>query len=338
MDRTHAVDAVAVKPAYSEDGVAGFHDDGTTVLAQVLNQLIEEQRNVLVAAGLTPSALSDTQLVEALSGALAAVGHATDTGTVTTPKTRTVIASTSSKATGGNSAVIASATSEALNGYAHVFASLLSKVLSLGGVIGGSGECWQAAAAIRSVMLASLGCENVEPYTVVLGYSTDPLTPSGSNQNRQIILRAITGDIELVGELSAGGNVIGANVQSLGDLQVVDDASVNGDLAVGGVANLGDIEVPGGSNEVSDRLTGPISIAAGSHADIVVYNSRVDAGSRIFYSLTIVGGGADDAPLTSHIYGQADGGFTVRLQNPGAGAFAQTTYVDYWILNPKPAA
>ncbi|MBP7149790.1 MAG: hypothetical protein KBD01_19870 [Acidobacteria bacterium] len=343
MDRNYSPDVSETLPPYSEDGTPGYFNDGTTITPQWCNQITEELRNVLIAAGITPSCMSDTQLVEALSGALAAIGHATDTGVVTTPLRRSVIASSSSKATGGDSAVIASMTSQALNGQAMVLASLLCKAWALGSVVVGSGGCNQSAAATRSVMLASLGCENIEPNTVVIGYSTDELTPNGTNQHRQIVFRAITGEIATVGDINAegsigaGGAVVGGLIQSTGDLSVVDDAGINGDLDVGGAATADSLHMPSGSNEVSDRLTGPTSIDAHSHVDIVEINSRVAANAHLFVSLHISGGADDAAPLVASIYNQEDGGFVIRVQNVGDSAFSGTTTVDYWILNPKAA-
>ncbi len=79
MQRVKTADAVAVKPAYTITGTPGFFSAGDAVAArdatvpgpQWFNMVQEELLAVLEAAGLVPSAMSDTQLRDAILALIA---------------------------------------------------------------------------------------------------------------------------------------------------------------------------------------------------------------------------------------------------------------------------
>lgn len=279
MDRNYSPDVSETLPPYSEDGTPGYFDDGTTITPQWCNQLTEEMRNLLVALGVTPSALSDTQLRDALvpllTEALALsdkieVGNPLDTGYQTLIDTE-------------------------------------------GGEVGPLYGFIQTAKLFASFGVY-IGTRGSTPKQVI-------------DEDADASFR----NVEATGDVDVDGDVSAARIETTGD------AAVGGNLTVAGSATANDINVPSGSNKVSDRETGPTSIDAHAHVDIVVINPRVGENSRIYHSLAISGGADDAAPLVASIYGQEEGGFVIRVQNVGASAFSGTTTVDYWILNPKAA-
>lgn len=80
MQRVKTANAVAEKPAYTETGTPGYFSSGDAVAArdatvpgpQWFNMVQEELLAVLLAAGLVPSAMSDTQLRDAIEALIAA--------------------------------------------------------------------------------------------------------------------------------------------------------------------------------------------------------------------------------------------------------------------------
>jgi|GEM_PF-1119979 len=80
MQRVKTATAVTSKPAYSESGTPGYFTKGDAVAAipatvpgqDWYNMVQEELRNLIVAAGLTPSATDDTQLAQAIAALIAA--------------------------------------------------------------------------------------------------------------------------------------------------------------------------------------------------------------------------------------------------------------------------
>jgi hypothetical protein len=75
MQRVKTATAVTSKPAYSETGTPGYFVNGDAVAGTPatvpgqdwFNMVQEELRNLVVAAGLTPSATDDTQLAQAVA-------------------------------------------------------------------------------------------------------------------------------------------------------------------------------------------------------------------------------------------------------------------------------
>lgn len=279
MDRVRTPDAAAELPAYSEDGTAGYFDDGTTITPQVLNQLVEELRNLLVALGVTPSALSDTQLRDALKPLLTEALALTDKIEIGNPMG---------------------------TGYQ-------TTIDTEGGEVGPLYGFMQTAKLFATFGIY-IGTRGSTPKQVI-------------DEDADASFR----NVEATGDVDVGGDISADRVETTGD------AAVGRNLTTAGSATANAINVPSGSNAVSDRETGPTSIDAHSHVDIVVINSRVAANAHIFVSLHISGGADDAAPLVASIYNQEDGGFVIRVQNVGDSAFSGTTTVDYWILNPKAA-
>ena len=80
MQRVKTLTAVTSKPAYSESGTPGYFIKGDAVAAipatvpgqDWYNMVQEELHNLVVAAGLTPSATDDTQLTQAVARLIAA--------------------------------------------------------------------------------------------------------------------------------------------------------------------------------------------------------------------------------------------------------------------------
>ncbi|MCH5146367.1 hypothetical protein JMF94_14890 [Desulfovibrio sp. UIB00] len=79
MQRVQTKTAAQDLPAYSADGTPGYFRNGDAVAAipptvpgaQWFNMVQEELRNLVVAAGLTPSATDDTQLAQAVAALIA---------------------------------------------------------------------------------------------------------------------------------------------------------------------------------------------------------------------------------------------------------------------------
>ena len=245
MQRTTAPNNVASKPAYASGGESpGYYTDettggsgtpGTLVSAADMNLMQEEIANAIEdIGGLTLDSADDAQLAKAL-GAMKT--GATTTGTDTCVRTRVLLASAASVASGDGSAVIGSNTGTASADLSAVIASLVgtasgggAAVVACGGgkASGTFSSCVSSAASEasgnRSVLLASTNAEIGDDGVVALGYSGSAISHTGLNQNLTIILIAQTGQI--VGKLL-----------KLTDLGVYADnaAAVSGGLATGDV-------------------------------------------------------------------------------------------------------
>lgn len=273
MDRNRTPDVAGTLPPYSADGTPGFFTDeggGTTVPAQWCNQVTEELRNLLVAAGVTPSPLSDAQLVVALSGALAAISA---NGSVTTPNKKVVLASTLSSASGTDSAVAASNNSSASGNQAFVAACEDGHASYGDDAI--LAACHSYVSRAMSVLLASLNASLHQANSIGWGYSDTQLeSDPGANRNLTGRIDVATGNVHFKGTLNLGGDVdtggtgvffvdADGNVHPAGNLVMLatnilaNAITANSDLLVGGNASIVGWVQAGGSGTFGGKVTAP---------------------------------------------------------------------------------
>lgn len=294
MDRNRTPDVAGTLPAYSADGTPGFFTDengGTTVPAQWCNQVTEELRNVLVAAGVTPSPLSDAQLVVALSGALAAISA---NGSVTTPNKKVVVASTMSSAGGIDSAAVATNNSSASGNQSFVAACEDGHASYGDDALLAS--CHAYVSRAMSVLLASLNASLHQANSIGWGYSDTQLeSDPGANRNLTGKIDVSTGNVHFKGTLSLGGDVdagsgaiiytdddgnlhLAGNLVMLATNVYANAITGNSDLLIGGNASVsGDIQTAG-SLQAGGKATatGGLSVghaAPGSNQNPVTVNT-----------------------------------------------------------------
>ncbi len=257
MDRNRTPDVAGTLPPYSADGTPGFFTDeggGTTVPAQWCNQVTEELRNLLVAAGVSPSPLSDAQLVVALSGALAAISA---NGIVTTPNKKVVVASTASSAGGTDSAAVATNNSSASGNQSFVAACEDGHASYGDDALLAS--CHAYVSRAMSVLLASLNASLHQANSIGWGYSETQLeSDPGANRNLTGRIDVTTGNVHFKGTLSLGGDVDSGS----GALVYADES---GNLHIAG--NL----IMLTTNILANAITGNSDLLIGGNAAIVGY-------------------------------------------------------------------
>lgn len=206
-------------------------------------------------------------------------------GCVAAGESSAAVASEGCAASGKRSACLASYGSEAVDDNSLVLNSLASFASS--------------GAAGQSTVMTSTYCENVEPLTVALGYGAAPITKTGANQNRKIVLYAATGDIKMVGKFDQ-------------------------------------LSVATGTNEPAGTVTGPTDLS--TPVVTVINNTRVAAGSQIFATFEDTTSPATGAGVTCTVETRvANTSFAVRTTCV-TGTFSGTSVIHYWILNPVKAA
>ena len=222
---------------------------------------------------------------------------ATDTGSVANAYTRVVIASTSGRATGADSAVIASSSSTANAARAAVVGSYGSTVNTVG----------STAMASSGVIVSGGGSigtgENMEiadDDTVAGGYSGTTITASGVNQNVKWALRSADGMIN----------------QSMG----------TGTTSSGAVT----IDTPVGI--ITHDLAG---LAGGDHVDITLNNSLITGSSMLQFTFAYPG--SANTYFNLMIIAQSAGSATIRITNEtttAANASPDNCYIHFRVVNP----
>ena len=171
--------AAAAPASYGADsGTPGYFQDASTTPSGAPTQLTPKWANMVQEAiTLTildsGAALADTlsQFADTVAGTHAVKSGATTTGTVTTPRTRTVIASDTCAATAATSAVVGSSLSLAsgiVSAVVGAGASTASGAISA--VVGASGG---TASGVASVVVGGTGSTASGNYAVALGGNGD---------------------------------------------------------------------------------------------------------------------------------------------------------------------
>lgn len=319
MFRIDTTSNISPMPAPPPIGTPGYFQDtdpagGTGVSAAWLNHVQEEIAQTVEGLGGTLDKADVNQLWGLLSPRVdGIIAHATDTGTVTNSKLRVVIGSASSKSTGARSLVAASETSIASGASSAVVASKGSEAAFDKSIIAGSENAFTGANFAN--VISSLNCENAEALTLALGYSAVAITKTGASQNRTIILRAITGEIETTGKAThAGGLEIAGATQAaaFGTPWTVTNNAVAGSITL-------------------DFSGHNLLAAAAASQYCIVTNNKVDAGSRVH--ITVNFSGANGFPL-AHTWVGA-GAFDIWLMNvhPTTDVTSVVT-VDFEVINP----
>lgn len=150
MYQIDTADSVNPKPAYAGAGVPGWFQDtapggGTTVPQDWMNHVQAEFKTIIEAAGLALSKADDTLLWQAVGGGAAVKSHGADTGVVSTPHDRAVIASETSRANTQDAVVMACDSCIATSTQTAVIAS---------GILAGASP---TAGAARTAVIASGG-------------------------------------------------------------------------------------------------------------------------------------------------------------------------------------
>lgn len=364
MDRNRSPDNVAQKPPYSANGTPGFYTDengGTTVRAQEMNQLIEEIRNVLVAAGVTPSPLSDDQLASIVAGAAAAKSAQDDTGSVHCLHTRVVLASgdaTGARARGIDSAVIASDDCDCQGRESAVIACSSCNAASENGCSAVIASTGSLARAVASILVASRNARLVDQATIAGGYSTSAPPPGSDNQHLTWVIRSNGGHAHFAGTLKVGGNpntgsaplfqidsdgnvFLAGNLAMLTGHLAADAVTANHDLLVGGDADVTghvqagkSLSVPTGTNQPAGVVAvgdvAPWPPQAGNPLLGVLYNTLLGANSHVYASVKSATGGV---PVIGRVTVSA-GSASIEVYNLHPTETAEDVQVRWWILNP----
>jgi hypothetical protein len=256
MKRIASGSQVTTAPAaYGADsGTPGFFQDASTTPAGAPTQLTPKWANMVQeAVTLTildsGAALADTlsQFADTVAGVHAVKSGATTTGTVTTPRTRTVIASDTCAATAATSACVGSSLSLA--------SGIISAVVGTGA---------STASGAQSVVVGGLGSTASGASAAVIGGNGDAtgdgsavVGASGSSASGEnaVVIGGTNGNATGLGAVVAGG----VNADASGDYSVC--------LGGSGCTAGGDRSVVAGGEDT--YVTGADSFAAGASTSYI---------------------------------------------------------------------
>lgn len=368
MFRIDTPTAVALKPARTPIGTPGhFTEAGTpTRLSAEWFEAVQEEMTALVEnAGLTLDKSDDAQLWSAIGGGAAAVCHATDTGVVTTNRTRAVIASYLSRASDADSVVVASSNSVASGVQSMVCASYgstasytNSAVLgSIGSVAASSGAMVLGSLYCRvqsynyGMLLASRGGRLIDQYTLAGAYDAGASAEPGFGiSNVGLTWRIHTPDGEGFFTDLAAGDVNGGTRRftvdgASGDVHTDGDLDVDGGLDVasgsvrvvqasGTVEADGGFVLPDGADEVSETYTESwVTVADGTLVESTRANGSIAADSMVLWSWDF-GTGTEHVTPGRAIVNPAGGSVKFQLRNTSGGALSGTWTIRYVVVNP----
>lgn len=334
MKRIASSTAVAVAPTYSADaGTPGHFDESpnpTHLTAKWCEAVQESLVRTIEDGGGTPSD-SMSQFNDAVAGVHALKSGATTTGTVTTPRTRAVLASTTSSAAAANSSVVSSSVSVASAAESCVAASTVA-----------------LASGVASAVIASAGttfgviCEARGASSAVIACDTEALA-SGA---RSIVAASKSSTASGPSSAVIGGETntaIAAKSATLG-CTTSDATGVNG-VAVGSVTAVasGDRSFVAASDTVTASGAGSVVLASTKDSTNVVnaatggslisgYSCHLSANatrSVVLASHNVnmntsysVGGGVD---AVSHLNGTNNDGQTWRIESSDGDIFTDGT-------------
>ena len=329
MDRTKALDNVAVRPAPSgSTHAAGYFDDGTTVEAEWMNGVQDSLVIPLEDGGITPDTDDYEQFATLLSGVhgivtdvrsdLATTGASTYSKRVASAALNAIANGTCSQCNAGMFQTANGDYSQCNAGVSQTADGLYSQC-NAGAFQTANGDFSQCSAGERqnnsgrhASVIGGKFFENIDDNCVCGGYGTSAPANFGdglTNKNVKWKLHNNTGNAEFAGKI--------ANVTPGSDVVFDDGVEVEGDLTVGGeldlhVIDLGDLTCDWDTTGTNTEKSA-VSVA-------VTYDT---AHAVAYFDLTInnTSEGVVDLNLGETIF------CTVSNSNPGTliGAFCKTT-------------
>lgn len=324
MHRIDNSSATLVKPAYE---AAGPNPDGHfqavlpgqgTIVSRAWAETVQEELAQLVEnAGVALSKATDTQLVTVAGGAAAIKSHAADTGAVTNLHLRAVIASSTSQASGADSACVASVSCIASGTKAAAVGSSGCTVSAGIGAALGCEDCLIAStntgalacvdvdvegaqgSAISSFdsfvgnnncLMASRNTECVDAYCVVGGYSAVAIVKTGANQNVAWKLDSTTGEVTATGGLriTDGTNEAAETYLWTGYAAIL-PANFGGCVIANTSVAAGSIVIWSFVTTEANLLQGRCTINGGVGITLYVYNvGGVNATNDIIFHYTVI--------------------------------------------------